>query len=90
MKKSEEFEKLIEERLIIAYKRIRSNVKNGLAIVPVERGASGGSFFTIPPQVQLEIASRNKIITDEHSGRILVDAELAAEEVLKIQSIIEG
>ena len=90
LKKSEEFEKLIEERLIIAYKRIRSNVKNGLAIVPVERGASGGSFFTIPPQVQLEIASRNKIITDEHSGRILVDAELAAEEVLKIQSIIEG
>ena len=52
-------------------------MKNGLAVVPIERGASGGSFFTIPPQIQVEIGSRKKIITDEHSGRILVDAELA-------------
>ncbi len=80
--------KEIEERLINAYKRIRSSVKNGLAIVPVDRGASGGSFFSIPPQVQLEIASRNKIITDEHSGRILIDAELAKEEQEKIQKLI--
>ena len=48
----------------VAYKRIRNSVKNGLAIVPVQRGAAGGSFFSIPPQVQLEIASRNKIIID--------------------------
>lgn len=88
--KSEEFEKLIEGHLINAYKRIRTNVKNGLAIVAVERGASGGSYFTIPPQIQLEIASRQKIITDEHSGRILVDPDLAAEEQAKIQSLIEG
>ena len=87
-KKSDQFEKLIEERLINAYKRIRGSVKNGLAIVAVERGASGGSYFTIPPQVQLEIASRNKIIMDEHSGRILVDAELAKEESEKIQKLI--
>jgi predicted nucleic acid-binding Zn-ribbon protein len=87
-KKSSEFEKQIEERLIYAYKRIRSSVKNGLAIVPVERGASGGSFFSIPPQVQLEIASRSKIIMDEHSGRILVDSELAKEEHAKIQKLI--
>ena len=87
-KKSDEFEKLIEERLINAYKRIRGSVKNGLAIVAVERGASGGSYFTIPPQVQLEIASRNKIIMDEHSGRILVDADLAKEEAKKIQKLI--
>ena len=59
-----------------------------MAIVAVERGASGGSYFTIPPQVQLEIASRNKIIMDEHSGRILVDAELAKEEYEKIQKLI--
>jgi predicted nucleic acid-binding Zn-ribbon protein len=89
-KKSQEFEKSIEERLINAYKRIRSSVKNGLAIVAIERGASGGSYFSIPPQVQLEIASRNKIITDEHSGRILVDADLAREEQDKIQKIIAG
>jgi len=89
-KKSSEFEKQIEEHLISAYKRIRSSVKNGLAIVPVERGASGGSYFSIPPQVQLEIASRTKIIMDEHSGRILVDPELAKEEQAKIQKLIGG
>lgn len=89
LKKSEDFEKDIEERLVKAYKRIRANVKNGLAIVPVERGASGGSYFTIPPQVQVEIASRKKIIIDEHSGRILVDAELAAEEKEKMSAIFK-
>ncbi len=85
IKKSEDFEKKIEERLIKAYKRIRSSVKNGLAVVPVERGASGGSFFVIPPQVQMEIRTRKKIITDEHSGRILVDPELAKEEQEKME-----
>lgn len=87
LKKSEEFEDKIEDRLVQAYKRIRHNVKNGLAVVPVERGASGGSFFTIPPQVQVEIASRKKIITDEHSGRILVDPLLAEEEQEKMQAL---
>ena len=84
LKKSEEFEDKIEERLVNAYKRIRGSVKNGLAVVPIERGASGGSFFTIPPQVQVEIATRKKIITDEHSGRILVDPVLAEEELEKM------
>ena len=62
-------------------------MKNGLAVVPIERGASGGSFFTIPPQVQMEIASRKKIITDEHSGRILVDEALANEEKEKMDKL---
>ena len=70
-----------------AYDRIRGNVKNGLAIVPVERGAAGGSFFTIPPQIQMEIASRKKIITDEHSGRILVDEVLANEQKEKMEKM---
>lgn len=87
VKKSNELENLIEKRLISAYKRIRVNVKNGLAIVPVERGASGGSYFTIPPQVIVEISSRRKIITDEHSGRILVDEELAKEEQEKMEKL---
>ncbi len=86
-KKSNDFETQIESRLITAYKRIRNNVKNGLAVVPVERGASGGSYFTIPPQVIVEIASRRKIITDEHSGRILVDEELAKEEQAKMEKL---
>jgi predicted nucleic acid-binding Zn-ribbon protein len=87
---SEKFESKIDERLITAYKRIRGSVKNGLAIVPIERGASGGSYFTIPPQVQMEIDSRKKIITDEYSGRILVDAELAEEEYTKINKMIKN
>ena len=85
--KSAEFEGLIEERLLAAYKRIRSSVRNGLAVVSIERGASAGSFFTIPPQIQVEIAARKKIITDEHSGRILVDASLAEEEREKMQKL---
>lgn len=87
IKKSEEFQTKIDERLVKAYLRIRNNVKNGLAVVPIERGASGGSFFTIPPQVQVEIAARKKIITDEHSGRILVDAVLAQEEKEKMEKL---
>ncbi len=87
IEKSAEYESLIEERLLAAYKRIRSSVRNGLAVVSIERGASAGSFFTIPPQTQVEIAARKKIITDEHSGRILVDASLADEEREKMQKL---
>lgn len=86
-KKATEFEALIEERLLVAYKRIRSSVRNGLAVVSIERGASAGSFFTIPPQTQVEIAGRKKILTDEHSGRILIDAELAKEEKDKMDQL---
>ncbi|OIQ16253.1 MAG: hypothetical protein BM557_10300 [Flavobacterium sp. MedPE-SWcel] len=86
-KKSAEYEVQIEERLIKAYKRIRGSVRNGLAVVSIERGASAGSFFTIPPQTQMEIASRKKIITDEHSGRILVDTALAEEEKEKMEQL---
>ena len=87
LEESLKFQDKIEERLVKAYARIRNSVKNGLAVVPIERGASGGSFFTIPPQVQVEIASRKKIITDEHSGRILVDPTLADEESEKMQKM---
>ncbi len=88
--KSDDYQNEIEDRLVAAYIRIRKNVKNGLAIVPIERGASGGSFFTIPPQVQMEIASRKKIITDEHSGRILVDQELAKEQKEKMEKLFSS
>ena len=71
---------LSDDRLLAAYTRIRSKVNNGLAVVSIERGASGGSYFTIPPQRQMEIAQRKKIMIDEHSGRILVDPELAQQE----------
>lgn len=89
IKKSAEYEALIEDRLLAAYKRIRSSVRNGLAVVSIERGASAGSFFTIPPQTQVEIAARKKIITDEHSGRILIDSVLAEEQKEKMQKMFE-
>jgi predicted nucleic acid-binding Zn-ribbon protein len=87
--KSDDYKAQIEERLVAAYNRIRKNVKNGLAVVPIERGAAGGSFFTIPPQVQVEIGSRKKVITDEHSGRILVDAALAEEQKAKMEKMFK-
>ncbi|CAM1347742.1 MULTISPECIES: zinc ribbon domain-containing protein [Tenacibaculum] len=85
--KSKEYSESIDTHLLNAYSRIRNKVKNGLAVVSIERGAAGGSFFTIPPQIQLEIANRKKITIDEHSGRILVDSALAAEEREKIDSL---
>jgi len=85
--KSIEFSKSIDENLLTAYTRIRTKVKNGLAVVAIQRGAAGGSFFTIPPQVQLEIANRKKITIDEYSGRILIDGALAEEEEAKIEKM---
>jgi predicted nucleic acid-binding Zn-ribbon protein len=78
-KKSEKIESIIEERLLTAYKRIRSNARNGLAVVPVQRDACGGCFNQIPPQRQLDIKSRKKIIVCEYCGRILVDDEIIKE-----------
>jgi predicted nucleic acid-binding Zn-ribbon protein len=78
-KKSEKVESIIEERLLTAYKRIRSNARNGLAVVPVQRDACGGCFNQIPPQRQLDIKSRKKIIVCEYCGRILVDDEIIKE-----------
>ncbi len=75
-KKSKEIEKRIDERLLTAFKRIRKNARNGLAVVTVERDACGGCFNKIPPQRQLDIQSRKKVIVCEYCGRILVDSEL--------------
>ena len=89
IQKSEEFAKNIDERLLASYQRIRTNSPNGLAVVGLERGAPKGSFFTLPPQKQMEIAQRKKIIIDEHSGKILVDDDLVNEENEKMKSIIK-
>ena len=72
VKKSNEIEETIEPRLITAYRRIRGNARNGLAVVSVERDACGGCFNKIPPQRQLDIRSRKKIIVCEFCGRVLV------------------
>ena len=78
-KKLEKTQGIIEERLLTAYRRIRSNARNGLAVVPVQRDACGGCFNQIPPQRQLDIKSRKKIIVCEYCGRILVDDEIIKE-----------
>jgi predicted nucleic acid-binding Zn-ribbon protein len=65
----------IEERLVKAYNRLRGNAKNGLAVVQVIRGACGGCFNKIPPQRQLDIVTKKKILVCEHCGRILVPSE---------------
>lgn len=79
LKKSKEFETAIDHRLLSAYKRIRNNARNGLAVVSVERDACGGCFNQIPPQRQLDIRLRKKIIVCEYCGRILVDKELSSK-----------
>jgi len=78
--KSKKNEKLIEERLLTAYKRIRENARNGLAVVQIERDSCGGCFNKIPPQHQLDIKMRKKIIVCEYCGRILVDNEISESE----------
>jgi uncharacterized protein len=74
--KSEKIESFIEPRLLTAFKRIRKNARNGLAVVTIQRDACGGCFNKIPPQRQLDIASRKKIIVCEYCGRILVDEKI--------------
>lgn len=78
--RSKELETLIEPRLLSAFKRIRKNARNGLAVVTVERDACGGCFNKIPPQRQLDIRMRKKIIVCEYCGRILVDSNLDNNE----------
>ena len=78
--KAKELETLIDPRLFTAFKRIRKNARNGLAVVSVERDACGGCFNKIPPQRQMDIRMRKKIIVCEYCGRILVDKELAGAE----------
>jgi predicted nucleic acid-binding Zn-ribbon protein len=80
-KKAEKAESLIEERLLIAYRRLRGNANNGLAVVTIDRDSCSGCFNQIPPQRQLDIRQRKKIIVCEHCGRILVDEALTLENV---------
>jgi len=79
-KRSEDIKNSIEPRLLTAYQKIRNNARNGLAVVTVQRDACGGCFNKIPPQRQLDIRSRKKIIVCEYCGRILVDFDREQEK----------
>ena len=78
--KAEKIEVFIDPRLLTAFKRIRKNARNGLAVVTIQRDACGGCFNKIPPQRQLDIAIRKKIIVCEYCGRILVDQNISVVE----------
>ena len=81
--KAKGLEQSIEPRLLAAFKRIRKNSRNGLGIVYVQRDACGGCFNKIPPQRQLDIRMRKKIIVCEYCGRIMIDPELAGVKIEK-------
>src|SRR5690606_16498406 len=81
--KANKAEKNIEERLLLAYNRLRSNAKNGLAVGTIQRNSCAGCFNQIPPQRQLDIRQRKRIIVCEHCGRILVDEDLAVEKTVQ-------
>ena len=78
--KAKDLEPQIEPRLLTAFKRIRKNARNGLAVVYIQRDACGGCFNKIPPQRQLDVKLRKKIIVCEYCGRIMIDPELAGVE----------
>ena len=80
MERAQVAEKHIEERLLTAYHRLRKNAKNGLAVVTIQRDSCSGCFNQIPPQRQLDIRQRKRIIVCEHCGRIVVDEGYALEE----------
>lgn len=79
--KAKDLETKIEPRLLQSFKRIRKNSRNGLGIVYVQRDACGGCFNKIPPQRQLDIRSRKKVIVCEYCGRIMIDPELAGVQI---------
>ena len=76
-KLASEAKEQVDPRLLLSYEKIRSNYRNGLAVVPVERDACGGCFYFIPPQKQSEIKQRKKVMICENCGRILVDTDLS-------------
>lgn len=75
LKEKEALAATLDERMIVAYNRVRSNAHNHLAVVTVNRDACGGCFNKIPPQRQLDIRESKKIIVCEYCGRILVSPE---------------
>ena len=79
-KESDKARKDIESRLLASYDKIRKTYRNGLAIASVARGACGGCFNRIPPQLQIEIGVMKKIIACEHCGRVLIDESILAPQ----------
>ncbi len=79
----QEAESAVDPRYLRAYHRLRSRLRDGRAVVPLMRGAAAG--FAVPPQRQVEIRQRNRIVACEHTGRIIVDQELFETTVKEMQ-----
>ena len=75
-KQSDKAQKGIAERLMKSYRKLRNAYRNGVAVATVQRDSCGGCFNKVPPQVQLEISMRKKVLACEHCGRILVDEDI--------------
>jgi uncharacterized protein len=76
-------EEAVDSRYLRAYKRLRHRLRDGRAVVPLERGAAAG--FAVPPQRQVEIRQGNRIVACEHTGRIIVDAELYTQTLQEMR-----
>ena len=81
-KRREEAKEDVDPRYLRAYNRLRGRVRDGRAVVPLQRGAAAG--FAVPPQRQVEIRQRNRIVVCEHTGRIIVDEEMYDETFKEI------
>ena len=73
----EEVIKEVDPRYLKIYERLRKGYIDKMAVVPMEKGAAMG--ISLPPQKQVEIRQKNKLIIDEHSGRIVVDPSFFEE-----------
>jgi len=78
-KKRDEAAEEVDARYLRAYDRLRNRLRDGRAVVPLERGAAAG--FAVPPQRQVEIRQGNRIVACEHTGRIIVDSEMYFDTV---------
>ncbi len=85
----EKFWESMEQRLQKAYLRIRNNFMNKIAVVTIERDACAGCHSQVPPQRQLDIGRRQKIIVCENCGRIIVDPDLMQNATEKIRSMVK-
>ena len=77
---SKGYQDQIDNRMLAAYNKVRTNVRNKMAVVTVVRGACGGCFNKIPPQREIDIDESRKIVVCEYCGRILVSSRFAEEE----------
>lgn len=76
--KRDEAAKAVEERYLRSYERLRKGLNNGIAVVAMDKKGSCLGMM-LPPQVQMEVRKKAKVIIDENSGRIVLDPSFFEE-----------